>query len=256
MDINTEIGERLDSLGNDYFIIQNKNYFLFGIDSVLLADFSSKFIKPKSKIAEIGTGSGIIPILLTKRVKFAQLDAFEIQKPLVELAKRNIDLNNIKDKINIFNFDIKDYRQLKQNSYNIVISNPPYFPLKPSSNSKRRTVSENKSLRIARSEEKVTLSDLFSFSRWVLKQGGKFILVYRPDRLTELIDEAIQKGFEVKVLRFVYSTILKDAVLVLVEATKGAKPGLIVKRPLIIYDNNNEYTNEINLIYEGISRKK
>ncbi len=245
--------ERLDNLGDNYYIIQNTNYFLFGIDAVLLADFASKYIKKKSKIAEVGSASGIIPLLVNKRAQFQQYNGFEIQEELVNLAKRNIEINKINQRITIECKDIRNYKDFPQNFYNLVIANPPYFPNKLSGSSKRTTITPNEMKRIARNEVTLNLEDLFQFSKWVLKQGGRLVMIYRPERISELIVKAKENSLEPKTIRFIYSTINKDAILVLIELSKRGNPGVKIQKPLIIYEDQ-KFSKEINKIYEGISR--
>ncbi len=240
--------EELDDLGGGYQIIQNREYFLFGIDSVLLADFAASFIKPKDKVGDIGTGSGVIPILIAKRKNIKELTAFEIQESLVELADRNFRLNHLEENLKAVHQDVRDLNNIKPNSYDVLVSNPPYFENVKTNNPKREILSPNKNKRIARSEETLTLDELFKFSKKALKQRGKLILVYKPDRLSDLIIKAHDNLFEPKIIRFVYPRKGKNANLCLIQFTKQGKIGLKVQEPLVIYEGDR-YTEEILKIY-------
>lgn len=243
--------ERLDDLGEGYFIIQDNDKFLFGMDAVLLSDYASKRIKKKSRVAEIGTGNGIIPILVKKRQNFESFDAFEIQKDMASLAKRNIELNNFEDKINVIAKDVREIKDIPPNYYDILISNPPYFKLEENKSSKIQTISPNESKRIARSEETLNLDDLFSFAKKTLKQNGKLLIIHRPSRLGEIIKKAKDNLLEPKAMRFIYPKQNKEANLVLIEFAKLGREYLKVEEPLIIYEGDN-YTDEVNKIYKGI----
>lgn len=249
IDLKLNENEVLEDLGNNIFIIQNNNYFKFGIDAVLLADFVKKSIKRKSRVCEVGTGTGIIPLLLASKTTLTHIDAFEIQNELAQIAKRSVEYNNLENKVNIINQDIKEQNIFKPNSLDIIICNPPYFPKVDSKKEPTRvTVNPNETLAIARHEIKLTIEELFDFSFRYLRQGGKLFIIYRPTRFAEIISKAKERHLIAKRVRFIYPSINKEASMVLVEFSKNAKEYLIVEKPLIIYEGDN-YTKEIIEIY-------
>lgn len=241
--------ERLEDLGNDLYIIQDLNKFRFGIDAVLLADFAARYIKRNSRICEIGTGTGAIPLLLTSRVFFKRLDAFEIQTEIAEIARRSVALNDLEDKIFIHGIDFKDQNLFNRNSLDLIICNPPYTALKATDTAKnRKLVNPNESLAIARHEIKMTIEDLFKFAFTYLKQGGKLVIIHRPHRFGELIIKAHENRLSAKTARFIYPRLDSSATMVLIEFTKDGKDYINIEPPLIIYDGD-EYTEEIHQIY-------
>lgn len=241
--------EKIEDLGNNLFIIQDSTQFRFGIDAILLADFVKKSIKRKSRICEVGTGSGIIPLLLASKTTLEHIDAFEIQENMAKMAKKSVNLNELDSKISIFNQDIKDQEIYKPNSLDIVISNPPYFAVtKPKKEANREIINPNEALAIARHEIKLTIEELFDFAFTYLRQGGKLFIIYRPNRFGEIISKAKKRHLVAKRIRFIYPRIDKEASMVLIEFTKEGKEYLIVERPLIVYEGEN-YTEEIIEIY-------
>lgn len=247
-----EENERIDDLGDDFYIIQNTNKFLFGMDAVLLADFSSNYIKRKYNILEIGTGNGIIPILISKRTQFNSYIGVEIQEDMAWLAQRNIELNELDKNIKIVDKDIRNI-DIKPNSLDIIITNPPYFPLLHSEKSKRDVITKNSSKLIARNEVTLFLKDIFKVAKRGLKQGGKLLMIHKPTRLSEIFSIAQKYQLEPKKLRFIYSRINSEAVLVLIEFIRDGKPFLKVEPPLIIY-NDQGYTKEVLEIYENVKQ--
>ena len=236
--------ERIDDLQyKGLKIIQNPKYFCFGIDSILLSDFA-RDIKKDSIIADIGTGTGILSILLSKKVNCKKIFAIEVQKEIAEMANRSVKLNNLEDRIKIINENIKDINKyIENNSIDVIVTNPPY---------KRENAgvkNENINKLIARHEITANLEDFISNGSKILRNQGSFYMVNRPERLGEIICLFNKYKIEIKKLRLVYPKINKEPNLVLIKGIKNAKPFLKVESPLIIYNEDNTYTDEILKIY-------
>ena len=235
--------ERIDELNYEGLkIIQNTEGFCFGIDSVLLTEFA-RDIKKKSKIADLGTGTGILSILLSKKVNAEKVYGIEIQKDVAEMAKRSIKLNSLESIIEIINEDINNIK-LENNSFDAIVTNPPYKKLGTGINNKKEKQ------RISRYETTASLDDWLRVSSRLLKDNGSFYIVYRTDRLSELIENMEKYKLEIKRMRFVYSNINEQSILVLIKAVKGAGMFVKVEKPLIIYNLDGSYTEEILNIYE------
>jgi tRNA1(Val) A37 N6-methylase TrmN6 len=237
--------ERLDDLIHDNLkIIQHKNHFSFGIDAVLLADFVD--VKPGDKIIDLGTGTGVIPLLLTAKSDPGQVLGIELQAELVDMAKRSVLYNNLEEFIQIKRADITELKnQLRAESFEVVASNPPYMPLG------QGKVNPERQLAIARHEIKITLKEVVGASAYLLKYGGKASYVYRPERLDELLLLMRENNLQPKKLRFIYPKKDEECNLVLVTGVKGANYGLVIEEPLIVYQDDGEYTLEIMEIYYG-----
>ena len=235
--------ERIDDLNYEGLkIIQNTEGFCFGIDSVLLTEFALD-IKKESKIVDLGTGTGILGILLSKKVSPSKIYGIEIQKEVAEMAKRSVELNSLENIFEIINEDINKIN-LKNNYFDVVVTNPPY--------KKSGTGIKNKEIKqqISRYEMTASLDDWLRVSSKLLKDNGSFYIVYRTDRLSELIENMRKYKLEVKRMRFVYSNINEQSNLVLIKAVKGAGVFLKVEKPLIIYNLDGTYTDEILKIYK------
>lgn len=236
--------ERIDDLEfKNLKIIQNKNWFCFGIDSVLLSDFA-KEIKNNSQVLDLGTGTGIISILLSKKIQAKKIYGIEIQKEVAEMAKRSILLNNLEKEIEIINKDIKELDEIfNNNSIDAIVTNPPY------KKEKSGEKSENLVKLISRHEETASLEEWIQISFKLLKDKGELYMVHRPERLVDIISLLRKNKLEPKTLQMVYSNVQKEPKLVLIKAVKNAKSFLQVKKPLIIYDEEENYTDEILKIY-------
>ena len=224
-------------------IIQNNNWFKFGIDSVLLSDFS-KNIKNNSLILDIGTGTGIISILLSKKINAKKIIGIEVQPEIADMAKRSVKLNNLENKIEIINDDIKNIENYFSNNYfDSIVTNPPY--------QKNNTglKSESKEKLISKHEIECNLKDIIKNSYKVLKDKGEFYMVHRPERLADIICTMRENKIEPKEIRFVYPKINEKPNLILIKGVKNAKEFLKVQKPLIIYNESGNYTNEILKIY-------
>mgnify|MGYP004666896605 FL=1 len=236
--------ERIDELElNNLKIIQKNDGFCFGIDSVLLSDFVRK-IKNNSKVLDLGTGTGILGILLCAKTNLKQITGIEIQKDIADMATRSIQLNNLQGKFDILNCNIKDIdKLLKIDSYDAIVTNPPYK--KPNSGK----INENKTKLISRHEIEANLDDFIRISFKMLKDKGTLYMVHRAERIVDILSTMRKYKMEPKRIRFVYSNKNSESKLVLLEATKNAKPFVKIERPLYVYNENGDYTQELLQIY-------
>jgi len=236
--INLDKDERIEDLQYEGLkIIQNKGLYAFTSDSVILANFLK--IKSKEIAVEIGGGSGVISILATKKTRAKKIFAFELQERMFELFQKNIKLNNLEEKIEVFNENILNYRKyIEFGSIDVVFSNPPY---------KRDgscELNENESKRIARHEKYLPLKDLCKCASDMLKFGGRFYVVYDADRSCELISELMKNKLEPKKMFFTENGKGKT-ILVVIEAVKGGKHGVNVLPNLTTNDRNGEYLQKV-----------
>lgn len=236
--------ERIDDLEyKNLKIIQNKKGFCFGIDSVIISDFA-KDLKAEAVGVDLGTGTGIIGILLCAKTKIKKIIGVEIQKEVADMTKRSIKINNLEDRFEILNTNIKNInKEVKGDSFDFVVTNPPYKKIETGK------VNENELKYISRHEYTASLEDFIKASKYLLKDKGNLYMVHRPERLADIIELMRKYKIEPKKIRMVYSKLEKDASLVLIKATKNAKPFLKIEKPLIIYNKNGEYTDEIYEIY-------
>ncbi len=232
--------ETLDTI-KDIKLYQAKDGYRFSVDALLLEHFISA--RRLEKGIELGAGSGIVSILLAKRLKHAKIIAVEIQKELTERARRNVTLNNLDDSIEILGRDIKDLKKaFPANTFDFVFSNPPFRKTRTG----RLSVHEERA--VARHEIEITLPDLIKTASYLLKHSGKLFLVYHPFRLAELIGLLQKSRLEPKRIRFVHSRAGGEAKMVLVEAVKGSGTWLKVEPPLYIYGNDKDYSDEMKRI--------
>ena len=237
--------ERIDDLqrklpdGRELKIIQNPKWFCFGIDAVLLSDFAE--IKPNDEVMDLGTGTGIIPLLLAAKTGALHIDGLEIQKDVCHMAQRSVKLNGLENKIKILHADLVDYKTSKQ--YNVVVCNPPYKTLDTG------LVNTEDKLKISRHEVCCNLQQIVKTASRILKPLGKFCMIHRPERIVDILFEMRTQKLEPKKIRYVYSDISKPPVMVLVEGRKCSKPYLITEPPLVIYNQDGSYTDEIMEIY-------
>ena len=241
-----ELNEKIEDLQlNNLKIIQNKELYNFTSDSALLANFVSA--KKTDNILEIGCGCGVISILVNEKCKPNKITAVEIQKPMFDLAKKNIELNNLSDKIEVIHSKIQDYKTLfAGKQFDVVFSNPPYLKISNSTLLKENEVKAN-----CRHEVNLTLEELIFISSKLLKFGGKLFLVYRSERLSELFAELNKNNLEPKKLFFVSPSNSSCPELFLLEARKGAKPGLKVLPTLITNDKNGNYLFTVEKLYKN-----
>ncbi len=236
--------ERIDDLQiNNLKIIQNKNGFCFGIDSVLLSDFA-KGIKDNSKIIDLCTGTGIISILLTAKTKPENIIGVELQRNVADMARRSVIMNGIDSKVDILNENIKNLDKiLPLGRYDAIVTNPPYIKV----NTGARNI--NSAKLISRHEVECTLEDIAKISFKLLNNNGEIYMVHRPDRLVDVMEIFRKYKLEVKEIRLVFPKEDSQANLVLVKAVKNGRPFLKVHKPLYIYNSDGTYTDEILKIY-------
>ena len=240
-------GERLDDLQNGYKIIQNKNDFCFGIDAVLLGWFAKS--RAGNKVLDMCCGNGIIPLLMMARNVDAHYTGIEIQEKSANLAKRNMKYNQIEDSVCIETGDIKEaFSQFGAASFDVVTCNPPYM----TANHGLINVSDSKT--IARHEVSCALEDVISQAAKVLKVKGHFYMVHRPFRLAEIIVLMTKYKLEPKRMQLVHSYIDKEPSMVLIEGRLGGNSRMSIEKPLIIYEKQGQYTQEIFDIY-GMSKE-
>lgn len=245
MEVILKDNERIDDLQlNNLKIIQNKDGFCFGIDAVLLSDFA-KDIRNNSKVLDLGTGTGIIGTLLCAKTNLSKIYGIDIQKDVCDMASRSVKLNNLEDKFEIINSNIKDLKNIfEEASFDAIVSNPPY----KKDNSGLRNGAETKL--ISRHEITASLEDFISVSSNLLKNNGNIYMVHRPERLSDLFYLLKKYNLEPKKLRMVQSYVDSKPKLILVKATKNAKSFLNIEDPLIIYNKDGSYTDEIFKIYD------
>ncbi|MDU5081331.1 SAM-dependent methyltransferase [Tissierella sp. P1] len=238
--------ERIDIIpGSDFKIIQNKNKFSYGTDAIFL----SHFAKSKGKVVDLGTGTGIIPLRLYAKDKVDIIYGVEIQEEVADMAKRSIELNNLEEKINILNMDLKELpAKFGRNSIDTITTNPPYMKAGGA------LVNPEENFAISRHEIACTLEDIIKVSEYLLKPLGKFYMVHRPDRLVDIIYSLRKYKLEPKYIRFVQPKLTKKPNLVLIEAVKTGKPDLKFYDPLIVYNEDGSYTDEISIIYGDLYR--
>ena len=236
-------GERLDDLQrNGYHIIQDTGRFCFGMDAVLLTGFIR--IKSGERVLDMGTGTGIIPILLEAKTNAAHFTALEIQADSANMAGRSVKINGLEDKIAVVQGDIKEAGLLfGAASFDVVTTNPPYMIGEHG----LRNPDEAKA--IARHEVLCTLEDVVREAAKVLKSSGRFYMVHRPFRLAEIIRTLSVYGLELKRLQFVHPYVDKEPNMVLLECIKGAKPRVTVEPPLIVFKEPGVYHEQITNLY-------
>ena len=236
--------ERIDDLEfKGLKIIQDKKGFCFGIDSVLLSDFA-KNLRNNSKVIDLGTGTGIINILLSGKTDASSFVGVEIQQDVAEMAERSIKLNYLEDKIKIINENITKLKNIyKPNSLDVVVTNPPYKKINTGI-----VNNENKKI-ISRHEITASLQDFIHISSYLLKDYGEFYMVHRPERLVDIFSIMRTEKIEPKLIKFVYPNKSKKTNLVLIKGIKKGNPFLEFDKNLYIYNDDGTYTNEILKIY-------
>lgn len=235
--------ERIDDLQrNGYRIIQKKRGFCFGMDAVLLSGFAR--VRADEVAADLGTGTGIIPILLSAKTEGKHFTGLEIQEEMAEMASRSVALNGIGDRVEIVQGDIREASQLfGKASFDVVTSNPPYM------NDAHGLKNPDLPKAIARHEVLCTLDDVAREASLLLKPGGRFYMVHRPHRLVEIIAVLRMYKLEPKRMKLVHPFVDKDANMVLIEAFRGGRSMMKVEAPVIVYKEPGVYTDEIYDIY-------
>lgn len=243
MTIELKEGERLDELHrNGYQIIQNSHKFCFGMDAVLLSGFAR--VRQGERALDLGTGTGIIPILLRGKTEGREFVGLEIQEESADMARRSVAYNHLEDSISIVTGDIKEAAALfGAASFDVVTCNPPYMT------GSHGLVNPELPKAIARHEILCSLEDVVRETAKVLRPGGRFYLVHRPFRLAEILSMMVQYRLEPKRMRLVYPFVDKEPNMVLIEALQGGRSRITVEKPLIVYKEQGVYTDEIYDIY-------
>lgn len=236
--------ERIDDLEfNGLKIIQNKNGFCFGIDSVLLSDFA-KNMRKNSKVIDLGTGTGIINILLSGKTTAKELVGVEVQEEVADMAKRSVKLNGVEGKIEILNKNILDLKNIYNKGYfDVVVTNPPYKKINTG------LINEENKKMISRHEITANLRDFIHISSYLLKDHGEFFMVHRPERLVDILWTMREEKIEPKKIKFVYPNENKKTNLVLIKGVKNGNSFLEFEDNLYVYNKNGNYTDEILKIY-------
>lgn len=235
--------ERIDDLQrNGYQIIQKKDGFCFGMDAVLLSGFAQ--VKKGEKAIDLGTGTGIIPILLEAKYEGEHYTGLEIQEEVADMAARSVALNHLEEKISIVVGDIREAgKRFGLASFDVVTSNPPYM------NDAHGLKNPDLPKAIARHEVLCTLEDVVREAAGLLKPGGRFYLVHRPHRLIEIITMLTKYKLEPKRMKMVHPFVDKEANMVLIEAVRGGRSMIKVEAPIIVYKEQGVYSDEIYDIY-------
>lgn len=235
-------GERLDDLlTHNLKIIQSPEVFSFSLDAVLLARFAG--VPPRGRILDLCTGNGVIPMLLTTRTE-ASIDGVEIQLRLADMARRSVALNGLADKINIVEGDLREWKPNGE-LYDVVTVNPPYLPLQSGDHK------ENHHQAMARHEIGCKLEDVIAACARSVKIGGRVAMVHRPSRMADIIDLMRRYRLEPKRIRFVHPRKDAEANMILVEGTREGKPEVRLLPPLIVYEEDGEYTPELLAVFYG-----
>lgn len=231
--------ERLDDLNiQGYKIIQKPKGFCFGIDAVLLSHFV--VLEKEENCLDLGTGTGIIPILLAAHYSNKQLIGLELQEDYADMAQRSVDYNRLEDRVSIIQGDIKQAATVfAPSSFAVVTSNPPYIK------KGKGLLSARRDKMIARHELECTLGDVVCQAAQLLQPRGRFYMIHRVQRMAEIMDTLSRYRLEPKRIRLVHPTVDKEANLILVESVKGGSPSVKVMAPLIMYDEQANYTLEM-----------
>ena len=236
-------GERVDDLQrNGYRIIQDPGRFCFGMDAVLLAGFARE--AKGERLLDVGTGTGILPLLMEARTTIPRLWGLEIQKESADMARRSVKLNALEEKIEIVTGDIREADRLfEAASFDVITCNPPYMI------GQHGLENTNQAKTIARHEVCCTFRDIAEMSAKLLKPAGHFYLVHRPFRLSEILVTLSACKLEPKRMQLVYPFVDKEPNMVLIEAVRGGNPRMRVEKPLIVYESPGVYTAEISEVY-------
>lgn len=237
------LNERIDDLQRGGLrVIQRADAFRFGTDAVLLADFAAP--RRHDRVCDLGTGTGIIPLLLYARENTISADAVEIQPDMADMAARSMAMNGLNEKIRVLPGDLRSIRTLLPHArYDLVTCNPPY------GKAGGTLLNPDVSKRLARHEESCAIENVACAAAWLLQNGGRLCCVFPAARMIELSDAMRKYRMAPKRIRMVHSRVEKAAHLCLMEGMLDARPGLIIEPPLVIYDENNAYTPELRRIY-------
>ena len=225
---------------NNLKIVQNKNYFNFSLDSIILPNFV-QLTENTKKILDLCTGNIPIPLVLSTKTK-ADIFAIELQKEIYELAKETKRINNLEDRITLINDDVKNIiNKFDTDQFDLITCNPPYFKYEED----KSILNDNDIKSIARHEIKIKLEDIISIARKLLKNGASLSIVHRTDRLIEIIELMKKNNIEPKRIRFIYPKVGSESNLVLIDGRKNGKSGLKILSPLYAHNKDGSYTEEI-----------
>ena len=245
MEIKLKENERIDDL-EDLKIIQNKDGFCFGIDAVLLSDFA-KDIKRDANVLDLGTGTGIISILLCGKTKLKKITGVEVQKEVYDMACRSAKLNNLENKFDVINENILNLTNIFDvGSFDVIVTNPPY--------KKKNTglINDEEKKMISRHEVLADLEDFISVSNRLLKDRGEFYMIHRPERIVDIISLMRKHKIEPKEIRLIFSNEKTAPKMLLIKGVKNAREYLKFRENLYIYNEDGSYTDEILKIYNKI----
>ena len=236
-------GERIDDLQRcGLKILQDPDRFCFGMDAVLLSGFAR--CKKGSTLLDLGTGTGILPLLLSAKTQCSHLTGLEIQPDSADMARRSVAMNRLEDKIDIVTGDLKEGETLfPLSSFDVITCNPPYMI------ADHGIQNPDSPKAIARHEICCTFDDVARVSGHLLKPGGHLFLVHRPFRLAELFSTMMKYDLEPKRMRLVYPFVNREPNMVLLEAVRGGNPRMTVEKPLILFEKENVYTQEVEELY-------
>lgn len=233
-----ETEQLVDLENNGLVLLQDKARFCFGMDAVLLSGFAQA--KRGDRVLDMGTGTGILPILMSAKTEASELVGLELQPESADMAERSVRLNHLEDRVSIVTGDLCRASELfGKSTFDVVVSNPPYM------NEGHGIVNPSEAKMIARHELFCTFSDVAREAAAVLKPGGHFYLVHRPFRLSELMVTLTEYRLEPKRMRLVYPFVDREPNMVLLECVRGGKPSLTVEKPLIIWEKPGIYTEEV-----------
>ncbi|CAK8053795.1 tRNA1(Val) (adenine(37)-N6)-methyltransferase [Eupransor demetentiae] len=241
-------GERIDELPSQKIrIIQNPDMFSYSLDAVLLAHFAGVKGKGRGLTVDLGAGTGAVGLFYAQKV-LGPIKLVEIQADLAAMAKRSVALNDLTEQVEVIHSDMKTvFDQIRPGSAETVLSNPPYFPAVETT---KQNLDEH--YKIARHEVAIDLPELAQVANKLLKNNGKFYLVHRPDRLADIFAALEGRKLRIKRLQFVYGKAQREANMVLVEAIKAGRPGGVrILPPIVAYQEDNEYTPQVNEILYG-----
>ncbi|NTW71030.1 MAG: tRNA1(Val) (adenine(37)-N6)-methyltransferase [Eubacteriaceae bacterium] len=236
--------ERVDKLHiHGLNIIQNQDFFRYGTDAVLLSWYAAGKINRKLKVADLGTGSGIIPILLSLS-KAGEIHGLELQPHVADMAKRSVEMNSLTPKITIIQGDVRELPEFfLPNTYDMVVSNPPYMNAKEGFKNIKDTVA------VSRHELQCTMKDIAFAAKRLLKTKGRFVLVHRPNRIVDIFYEMRLHNIEPKAMILIKPKKSKEANMVIIEGLKEGKPGLKILPDIVVYEEDGSYTKQILEIY-------
>ena len=238
------MAETTEKLTGGYLLLQDDGQLKLGLDAALLADFTK--LRHGQRVCELGCGAGAVLILLASRYPQARIDAVELQESTARLARENVRLNRLEDRVSVRRGDLREIGKIfSAGVYDAVVCNPPYLK----AGSGKRAAAREQAL--ARMEIAGTIADFCAAASRLLKPGGRFYLVYRPERLADLLDAMRQSGIEPKILRFVQEKACCAPCLLLAEGRKGGRPGLTVSPPLLRYGPDGKETRQYRSLFGG-----